>query len=131
MKKALLCGLLAAAILAIPAKAARQVPVQVDGALLESRGTLEDGVTYVPLRSLLDHLGGWELTWDSLNKQAVATSGHQTLIADPNTDTVILGAVCQRMTVQDNRAVLQIQKVQSLIIPYLLIFFCKLVKLCL
>ena len=90
MKKALLCGLLAAAILAIPAKAARQVPVQVDGALLEKHGTLEDGVTYVPLRSLLDHLGGWELEWDSLKKQAVATSGNQTLIADPNTDTVIL-----------------------------------------
>ena len=93
MKKTLLCGLLAATLLTAPAKAARQVPVQVDGALLESRGTLEDGVTYVPLRTLLDHIGGWELEWDSLNKQAVATSGSQTLIADPNADTVALGGM--------------------------------------
>lgn len=90
MKKALLCGLLAAALLSVPAKAARQVPVQVDGELLPSRGTLESGVTYVPLRMLLDHLGGWELEWDSRAKQAVATSGGQTLIADPDTDTVTL-----------------------------------------
>ena len=90
MKKALLCSLLAAALLSSPAKAARQVPVQVDGELLPGRGTLESGVTYVPLRTLLDHLGGWELEWDRSEKQAVATSGSQTLIADPDADTVAL-----------------------------------------
>ena len=90
MKKAILCGLLAAALLSAPAKAARQVPVQVDGALLERRGTLENGVTYVPLRTLLDHLGGWELEWDSTKKQAVATSGERTLTADPSADTIVL-----------------------------------------
>ena len=90
MKKALRCSLLAAALLSSPAKAARQVPVQVDGELLPGRGTLESGVTYVPLRTLLDHLGGWELEWDRSEKQAVATSGSQTLIADPDADTVAL-----------------------------------------
>ena len=90
MKKALLCGLLTAALLSSPARAARQVPVQVDGELLPGRGTLEDGVTYIPLRTLLDHLGGWELEWDTLAKQAVATCGGQTLTADPSGDTVTL-----------------------------------------
>lgn len=91
MRKTLLCGLLAAAVLSSPAKAARQVPVQVDGELLQIRGTLEDGVTYVPLRTLLDQLGGWELEWDSHEKQAVAVSGELRLVADPDDDTVALG----------------------------------------
>ena len=60
MKKSILCGLLAAALLALPARAARTVPVQVDGERLAGTAHLESGVTYVPLRYLLDRLGGWE-----------------------------------------------------------------------
>ena len=90
MKKAILCGLLAATLLSAPARAARQIPVQVDGMMLESHGTLEAGVTYVPLRTLLNRLGGWELEWDITKKQAVATSGKRTLTADPAADAIVL-----------------------------------------
>ena len=93
MKRALLCGLLTTALLSVPARAARQVPVQVDGQLLSVRGTLEDGVTYVPLRTLLDTLGGWELSWDSQEKKAVAVSGDSQLTADPDENTVTLNGM--------------------------------------
>ncbi len=81
---------LAAAILcAAPVRASfRTVPVQVDGAVLEAGGHLDRGVTYVPLRTLLDALGGWELSWDSGAGQAVATSAGRRLTADPAKDTV-------------------------------------------
>ena len=58
MKRTLLCGLLAAVSLSLPAHAARTVPVQVDGQRLAGTAYLEQGVTYVPLRSLLDAFGG-------------------------------------------------------------------------
>ena len=58
MKKQLLCGLLAAAVLALPTRAARTVPVQVDGEMLAGVSHLDSGVTYVPLRYLLDAFGG-------------------------------------------------------------------------
>ena len=50
-------GLLAALAMAVPAQAARTVPVQVDGTALEAVCHLENGVTYVPLRALLNALG--------------------------------------------------------------------------
>ena len=53
MKRNILCGLLAAAALAVPAQAARPVPVQVDGEPLNTTAYVEQGVTYVPLRDLL------------------------------------------------------------------------------
>lgn len=64
MKRKLLCALLAAASLtcAIPVQAAaaseRTVPVQVDGEILSGTSTLRAGVTYVPLRTLLETFGG-------------------------------------------------------------------------
>lgn len=88
MKRTLLCGLLAAALLSMPARAVRAVPVQVDGTLLEKRGTLSDGVTYVPLRTLLDTLGGWELSWDAQAKEAVALSSSARLTASPEKGAV-------------------------------------------
>lgn len=88
MKKSILCGLLAAALLALPARAARTVPVQVDGARLAGTAHLESGVTYVPLRYLLDRLGGWEIAWDSQNARAVASSCTHRLAADPAANTV-------------------------------------------
>ncbi|MBD5148297.1 MAG: cell wall hydrolase [Oscillibacter sp.] len=91
MKKQILCGLLAAAALALPAEAARKVPVQVDGQTLSGPCYLENGVTYAPLRQLLDTLGGWDLRWDR-NTATAAASGSQgeTLTADPAADTVTL-----------------------------------------
>ena len=75
MKKEALCGLLAAAALALPAQAARTVPVQVDGTRLAGSSYLEDGVTYTPLRYLLDAMGGWTVSWDRETQAAVAVSG--------------------------------------------------------
>ena len=65
MKRQVLCGLLAAASLSLPVQAARAVPVQADGTVLKSGSYVEQGVTYVPLRYLLDALGGWTVSWDS------------------------------------------------------------------
>lgn len=87
MKK-LLCSLLLAACLVTPARAARTVPVQVDGQLLMVQGTLESGVTYIPLRTLLDTLGDWSVWWDSGEKTAVAVSGDTRLTANPDANTV-------------------------------------------
>ena len=65
MKRKLLCGLLAALTLTcatVKAAPSRVVPVQVDGTVL-SQGVnyLQSGVTYVPLRGLLDAFGGNEI----------------------------------------------------------------------
>lgn len=84
----LLCGLLATAALSLPARAARTVPVQVDGTVLAAPARLEAGVTYVPLRTLLDTLGGWTVSWDSGQQAAVAVSGSSRLTASPSADTV-------------------------------------------
>ena len=101
----LLCGLLAAASLSLPAQAARAVPVQVDGGLLQSGSYVEQGVTYVPLRYLLDALGGWTVSWDSREKEAVAVSGSMRLTADPAGNTVTLGGrkYAGRVTVENGR----------------------------
>lgn len=89
VRRALL-SLLAALILAVPARAARTVPVQIDGTALEAVCHLENGVTYVPLRALLNALGGWELAWDTELRAAVAVSGDSRLTASPAAGTVTL-----------------------------------------
>ena len=102
----LLCGLLAAASLSLPAQAARRtVPVQADGTVLKSGSYVEQGVTYVPLRYLLDALGGWTVSWDSREKEAVAVSGSMRLTADPAGNTVTLGGrkYAGRVTVENGR----------------------------
>ena len=92
MKKTLLCGLLAAASLGQSAQAARTVPVHVDGQLLEADCYIDQGVTYVPFRSLLDTLGGWEVYWDHAQDAAVAVSGETALLASPATNTLRAGS---------------------------------------
>ena len=91
-----LLGLLAALALAVPAQAARTVPVQIDGTALEAVCHLDSGVTYVPLRALLNALGGWEVFWDSGQRAAVAVSGASRLTASPAAGTV---------TVEDRKSV--------------------------
>lgn len=92
MKRGIMTGLLAAALMAgaaVPAAAAtRTVPVQVDGTVLGTVNYLESGVTYVPLRALLDAFGGWEIHWDAAKREAVASCGTMHLAADPEADTV-------------------------------------------
>ena len=95
MKRKLFAGMLAATLAAgavsVPtAAAARSVPVQVDGSLLPVQGHLENGVTYIPLRSLLDAFGGWELRWDAATRSAIANGGSGHLTADPESNTVTL-----------------------------------------
>lgn len=101
----LLCGLMAAALLTAPASAARTVQVQVDGTLLTARSYVDNGVTYVPLRALLDAFGGWDLEWDSLEEEAVAVSASARLTADPAEGTVTLDDETfeARVTVENGR----------------------------
>lgn len=103
--RAVLCGLLAAASLSVSAQAARTVPVQVDGQTLSGTSYLEQGVTYVPLRYLLDALGGWEIRWDSAARAAVAVSGPARLTASPaeNTVTVDGETLSGQVTVSNGR----------------------------
>ena len=105
MKKEALCGLLAAAALALPAQAARTVPVQVDGTRLAGSSYLENGVTYAPLRYLLDAMGGWTVSWDNQAQEAVAVSGSDRLAADPAADTITIGGqqYAGRVTVEHGR----------------------------
>lgn len=88
MKRQLLCGLLAAAALCLPAKAARPVAVQVDGELLETAAYVENGTTYAPLRDLLDALGDWNVWWDGAAARAVCDGA--SLSADPKGDSLTI-----------------------------------------
>lgn len=94
MKRKLLCGILAAAAVsaALPssaAAAAAAAPVRVDGEILEATAYLTAGVTYVPLRALLDALGGWEVTWDDSRQAASAEHADgRSLTASPGNNTV-------------------------------------------
>ena len=106
MKRKLLCGLLTAALLIQPSFAARRVQVQVDGDLLPVRSYVEHGTTYVPLRTLLDAFGGWDVKWDPVRRSAVASSDDDsTLTADPTANTISIdGTVYSgRVTVESGR----------------------------
>jgi N-acetylmuramoyl-L-alanine amidase len=103
--KRVLCGLLAAASLSLSVRAARVIPVQVDGVPLSGVSYVDRGVTYVPLRTLLDTLGGWTVWWDSTEKVAVATSADHDLAADPDENRLTVNgtAYSGRVTVENGR----------------------------
>lgn len=82
----LICSALVLLTLCLPVRAAESVPVQVDGYSLEGPAFLEDGVTYVPLRELLEALGGQDLRWDPDSRTAVSDS--LKLAADPAANLV-------------------------------------------
>ena len=82
MKRTLLCGLLAAAALCLPVQAARPANLQVDGELLDAPAYVEEGVTYAPLRELLEALGDWNVWWDGSAARAVSEDA--SLSADPD-----------------------------------------------
>ncbi len=93
MKQKLLGGVSAAlltlSVLSAPASAApRAVPVTVDGTRLSVAGYVEGGVTTVPLRTLLEAAGGWEVRWDRKYGQAVAVSGSAVVAAKPGERSV-------------------------------------------
>ena len=93
MKRSLsaLLTLVLAILLAQPAAAIRTVPVTVDDVLLRETCYLEDGSTLVPLRSLLDTLGGWTIRWQS--GQAVAESGSSSIQARPGSGQFTVNGV--------------------------------------
>ena len=100
-----LCALLAAATLSLSADAARIVPVQVDGTHLPGTAYLEEGVTYVPLRYLLDAMGGWSVTWDSAAQEAVAVSADARVAAAPDENRIVVNdtTLSGRVTVENGR----------------------------
>lgn len=89
MKRTLLCGLLAAAALCVPAQAARPANLQVDGNRLPA-AYVEGGVTYAPLRDLLEALGDWTVWWDAAAGTARAVSEDASLSADPDAGILIV-----------------------------------------
>ena len=93
MKRTLtaLLALLTALLLIQPAAAARTVPVTVNDALLRQTCYLESGSTLVPLRGLLELLGGWTVSWQS--GQAVAVNGGRTVQARPGTSSFTVNGV--------------------------------------
>lgn len=99
MKRTLtaLLALLTALLLIQPAAAARTVPVTVDDALLRESCYLEGGVTSVPLRSLLELLGGWTVSWQS--GQAVAVNGSRTIQARPGASSFTVNGASYSGTV--------------------------------
>ena len=88
MKRKLLCGLLAAAALCVPAQAARPANLQVDGELLDAPAYVEAGVTYAPLRELLEALGDWNVWWDGSAARAVSEDASLSAHPDGNVLTV-------------------------------------------
>lgn len=115
MKKEILCGLLAAAVLTVPVQGARTVPVQVDGTPLHSPSYLERGVTYTPLRQLLETIGGWEVSWDAQAGQAVAVSGSARLTADPADNRITVNGTpySGQVTVQNGRTYVPLRLVSE------------------
>ena len=59
----------------------RTVSTAVNGRTVTERALLADGVTYVPVRSLLDALGSWDIQWESGTRSAVAVGGGHYLAA--------------------------------------------------
>ncbi len=112
-----LCGLLASALLTVPAYGVKTVPVQVDGQHLETLSHLEDGVTYAPLRLLLDAFGGWEVDWDHSTGTARAVNGARQLWADPASDTVTLDGMefPGRVYVENGRTYVPLRLVANLL----------------
>lgn len=86
MKRIFFVGLLAAASLCLPVQAARPAEAQVDGALLETPSYVEEGVTYAPLRDLLEALGDWTVWWDGSCARAVSEDA--SLSADPDANVL-------------------------------------------
>lgn len=108
-----LCSLIVATLLAQPTFAARDIPVQIDGDLMTSRSYVENGVTYVPLRNLLDTFGGWDIMWDHQNGVAVAVSASNHLTADPDAGLITLNGTDfpARVTVEDGRTYVPLRKI--------------------
>ncbi len=109
MRRVMTAAMLAATLavrVAIPAAGLnRTVPVQVDGEIMDSVNYIRDGVTYVPLRTLLDAFGGWKLFWDGTRKEAVAESEDGWLRVNPTLDSLTVNGYTYEgiVTVENGR----------------------------
>ena len=102
--KRLLTAAVLCAALTVPTRAAqRSVPVQIDGNPIAVSAYVERGVTYVPLRALLNTMGAWDVWWDEATGRAAAASDDTRLWADPAADTVTVDekTVRGRVTVEN------------------------------
>ena len=63
MRKKLAFLMLFAVVMSTASAEGQHITVQVDGVPL-SGAAVREGITYVPLRELMEGLGGWELLWD-------------------------------------------------------------------
>ena len=89
-KKQLLSALCALAISASCAAAAHAVDVRVNGKMLSTDSIVRNGMTYSPLASLLDALGGWETVWDSAQRCALTDTDLFTLRVPAGEDFVFV-----------------------------------------
>ena len=81
--KRLLTAAVLCAALTVPTRAVRRsVPVQIDGNPIAVSAYVERGVTYVPLRALLNTMGAWDVWWDEATGRAAAASDDTHLWAD-------------------------------------------------
>lgn len=89
----MVAGILLFAALTVPVQAARRsVPVQIDGEILTASAYVNQGVTYVPLRALLQKLDrSWSVWWDHQQQEAAAMCGSTELRADPAEHTIQIG----------------------------------------
>ena len=83
MKQKLITLILAFLLLIPPARvqAASPVSVTVDGRALPAGGQLQESTTFVPLRALLEHLGGWLIHWNQESATVTAISEGLTIRA--------------------------------------------------
>ncbi|MEG1683932.1 MAG: cell wall hydrolase [Oscillospiraceae bacterium] len=110
----LLGGLVAATLLlTVPVcGAARPVATQVDGTLLSAVSYLQEGVTYAPLRALLDRLGDWTVVW--ADGAAVATDGKRRLVARVGADSLTVDGAkrsCPPIFLRDGRTYVPLRAV--------------------
>ena len=59
---------------------AEALDVAVDGETVSRQAELVEGSAYIPLRELLDVLGGWDITWDQDSRTATAEGELFTLV---------------------------------------------------
>ena len=78
--------LLFSVLMTVFSSASHSAPVQVDGELLPGSCYVSDGVTYAPMRAVLNAFGTWEVDWDEQTAQAVAVSDGHRVAADPDED---------------------------------------------
>lgn len=108
------CVLAAAALVPAAAASRRIVPVTIDDALLGGTSYLESGVTSVPLRSLCDTLGNWQISWDGQIRAARAVCGEDTITAAVGDNAVTVDGIrypCAEIYIQDGRTYVPLRTV--------------------